>query len=1089
MPVDRGELRYPITVEDNFSENLKKFQDGLAASQKAWESLRASGAQGASFGASLGTELRQADEGLRNFTSNVQNNVLAMQHNNSQHSTLIQNIRNYSSAQRTSTNNTNQATTQLLQFSRAIGISSTQINALGGLLGPVGVAIGVVSAAIAGAALVIKTMASDAINLNSAMETAGRGIAAVALATGQVADQTGRAVTGTRAVNLAFTEGTRQAGLLRKEMVDTSATFEDLEKVFKSSLGPGLSAGLNIDQIRKFSEALTQAGISSAQQGSTVAREAAHIFEGTTKGNTLTAMLGISAQDLESARQAGTLVDLLTSKLKAFQEVGARSGETYEGSLTRIQNLIERILTTGGKDFFESIKSLLQDTLKVLKDNEPQILSFFTRVFALMSAGVDFFHAWAAGVLQLGGAVRDVLQGDFASAADKLKAFGFGEAANGTKNQLNEIGESFFKNLDTAWNGPVAKAKTFSSILDTMPASITASSVAFEKEGAVIEKLESDLRKAQQGLPLASAGSGGRGGSNNAADVRADRAERKLQLEAEFKASEDIREITSRQKTAETDLNTALAEQAALKQRILGLSGYEQAAIMRAVKLTNDLSELQAKGASADEIKAKQDDLNRTGGHLLPEAQERIKTAYEQTIALQGRVAADERTINGSKETQLKVQNLINQALALRVTALADKETHALEQQIPLLEAQARAQQRVASAKARQLAGTGSASDVRIAEAQGSLEEAQARALTNAQKFDAEQKETQAAIADAKQRANGESAESVALERQLADEIKKNSALRDQDTAKIQLANAELQHAKAVENAPGSTAFTDYLTKFQGNLPVYEATLHTMQSGVADFASFASNAIADAFNPNKKKGDLLAAFGGFLNQLGHMILNQIIQIAVAKSLLGVFGGVAPAAAGAATSAAAAGAGAGAFGWIGGAFSNAIAAFATGGQVASPAHYGHGARGFAFGGGPPPGIPASDTVPAWLTPGEWVMRLAAVQRYGADVMNKINDGLVDPSSLRAVVGPDSRAIRAPRGGSFATGGMISEALAAHGTVMSSAASKLQTPQRAVVVPDEQSFSRMVAGGHTTLMRWHKDNAAELSGIYQKARGVN
>lgn len=42
---------------------------------------------------------------------------------------------------------------------------------------------------------------------------------------------------------------------------------------------------------------------------------------------------------------------------------------------------------------------------------------------------------------------------------------------------------------------------------------------------------------------------------------------------------------------------------------------------------------------------------------------------------------------------------------------------------------------------------------------------------------------------------------------------------------------------------------------------------------------------------------------------------------------------------------------------------------------------------------------TDTVPAWLTPGEYVENKSAVDRYGAAFMDALNQGRVDPSSVR------------------------------------------------------------------------------------------
>jgi hypothetical protein len=110
-----------------------------------------------------------------------------------------------------------------------------------------------------------------------------------------------------------------------------------------------------------------------------------------------------------------------------------------------------------------------------------------------------------------------------------------------------------------------------------------------------------------------------------------------------------------------------------------------------------------------------------------------------------------------------------------------------------------------------------------------------------------------------------------------------------------------------------------------------------------------------------------------------------------------------------------------------------------------------------------------------------MKRGAVMAYGADIMNAINDGLVNPMTLRALAGPISKSVRAPRSGGFATGGMISASQHVE-------TGRASSPQQAMIVPDEKTMERMIAGGHPAMLRWAKNNASELSSIFSKARAT-
>lgn len=129
---------------------------------------------------------------------------------------------------------------------------------------------------------------------------------------------------------------------------------------------------------------------------------------------------------------------------------------------------------------------------------------------------------------------------------------------------------------------------------------------------------------------------------------------------------------------------------------------------------------------------------------------------------------------------------------------------------------------------------------------------------------------------------------------------------------------------------------------------------------------------------------------------------------------------------------------------------------------------------AEGGTVPGGGPNVDSIPAMLTPGEFVMRRSAVQHYGASVMEGINR-MVVPSDLirhfRAVGRTPS-----PSGG-FQRGGEVADEVV-----------RASTPQvLPVMVAEPATVERFLRGGAAGLMRVLSENADELSSITQAARG--
>ena len=1029
MPVDRGETRHKITVEDNFSDNLHKWVAELAAAKAAWQDFKNnSGSTG------LGLDAQAATAATNNLTQAMNKLV---------------------KAQEDQAFRAKAARIAAYDFKNGLTDSTTAATALGTVLGgALNGGLKLVASAFSGLSLIVRTAVLDSLKLNSVMESTGREIAAVALATGQFSDLSGKAVTGTQAITVAFGEGARQAKLLRAEMVNTSVTFEQLESSFKAAIGPGLASGMSLDQIRKISEGLSQASAIIGQNQHASLREQEGIFAGNASGrNVLANALQISNEDLAKAREAGTLVDLLNQKLAAFREVGELSGETWEGAFTRIQNAIERILLSGGQEFFERIKTEVIEILQAITDHEGQITGLVTRIFAGLDIGLATsklvlveFGREALGMFRLlknevdgltdkvqttYGQLRALASGDATSAAGlgaglatrqgqrdsqnvaNLAAF----TGQGLTEKIGVLAERISGDLDTAWNGPNEKAKTFADLLREIPAIVSAGSVSFEKQGQIIQKLEADVRKAKEDLLTGTGGPSGSRGSTGA-DQRTIGAERKLQLDAEAKIGASVGEIQAQRAAAQTEIDRLGKEKA----------GIEIASIQRGA----DMATLSLK-----------------------------------RLVTEGKIAAAARTVAEAEQAQLNVANLINQAAQFRVEELAKKEVQSIQDQLPLLQAQARAAQAVAAAKAQELTGRAGPSDVALAQAAGSLAEAQAKAAEDSAKFAREE----AALVEVISRARGN--ELSVLKQQLTVLQEKNAAQRDIDAAKVSDAQTKLTHDQSIQSSPGGTALTDFMAQAQGNLDIYQATLGTLRSSVADFASFTTKAIGDAFNPKAGKKDIVAQFGQLLNQISNMIIQSMIKIAIQKAILGLgglFGG--GAGGGAADAAGAAAGGAAAF------LGKAEGGFIPSGQfAASFAHFGPRARAFSLG-GRPSGIPASDTVPAWLTPGEFVIKTPSVMQYGADIMNAINEGLVDPTSLRALAGPVSKRIRMPSAPAFASGGPVSP----------SQAGSSPGVHRAVVVPTEAHFDRMIAGGKPALMRFMKNNASEISSVLGKSRAT-
>lgn len=159
----------------------------------------------------------------------------------------------------------------------------------------------------------------------------------------------------------------------------------------------------------------------------------------------------------------------------------------------------------------------------------------------------------------------------------------------------------------------------------------------------------------------------------------------------------------------------------------------------------------------------------------------------------------------------------------------------------------------------------------------------------------------------------------------------------------------------------------------------------------------------------------------------------------------------------------------------------VPGLARGGRVPSLAHMGARAQGLA-GGGKPRHIPASDTVPAWLTPGEFVVRRPVVDKLGVNFFRAVNRG--DFAVPRAASPVASHALAS----GMASGGVVSTALNQGRRSGGSGAGSGDGFQiLPVQVAGERELRRQLAGGKSAFLRMMRDNATTIKGIINRGGG--
>ena len=108
----------------------------------------------------------------------------------------------------------------------------------------------------------------------------------------------------------------------------------------------------------------------------------------------------------------------------------------------------------------------------------------------------------------------------------------------------------------------------------------------------------------------------------------------------------------------------------------------------------------------------------------------------------------------------------------------------------------------------------------------------------------------------------------------------------------------------------------------------------------------------------------------------------------------------------------------------------------------------------------------------------------MRSLGHDFMDRLNRGMIDPTSLRALAGLKgkgaSRVAARPVAGaqSFYSGGQVSPAKGGGGGV-----------SRAYIVPDGQTLDRQLSSGRGAMMRFMSDHKDEINSSLGGGRGLS
>lgn len=146
---------------------------------------------------------------------------------------------------------------------------------------------------------------------------------------------------------------------LNDEALRTAATSEELVNTFRALLGPGLGAGMDVDQIIQLTTTGVNAVKSLGLDGTQLVQELRDLVQGGIQpaSSTLATALGLKDKDIEAAKNSSQgLFNFLMERLEGFRQASEYTQNTFKGKFDQIKEGLTRGAVEGFEPIFEAVK-------------------------------------------------------------------------------------------------------------------------------------------------------------------------------------------------------------------------------------------------------------------------------------------------------------------------------------------------------------------------------------------------------------------------------------------------------------------------------------------------------------------------------------------------------------------------------------------------------------------------------------------------------------------------------------------------------------------------------------------------------------
>ncbi len=193
---------------------------------------------------------------------------------------------------------------------------------------------------------------------------------------------------------------------LQNESLKTSATAGELIDTFRALLGPGLSAGMSIEQIEHFTTVGVNAVKSLGLDGVQLVQELRDLVQGGIRpaSSTLATALGISDADIKKAKASSEgLYKFLMDRMKGFEYSALATNNTVKGRIDQITEGLQRGIAEGA----EPLRKVYSDALKEFGESIVQV-NKQTKEWKVNPAFIQSVNGLSETAINIGKQVKEI---------------------------------------------------------------------------------------------------------------------------------------------------------------------------------------------------------------------------------------------------------------------------------------------------------------------------------------------------------------------------------------------------------------------------------------------------------------------------------------------------------------------------------------------------------------------------------------------------------------------------------------------------------------------------------------------------------